>query len=523
MHFAIYGRKSVYSDKSDSISNQIKMCKEYINFKFQGQVESITEYTDDGLTGANTNRPQLKALLTDITDGLLDALVVYQLDRLSRDVKDFSNIYATLEEHRIMFISLKENIDTATPIGKAMMYVTMVFAQMERETIAARVTDNMIGLAKKGLWTGGNPPVGYIRKQIEINGKKHVTIIPDPETMNWVKWIFDTFLQNNYSLQSMETTFRHQGIKTLNGAFFSTTQLHKILTMPYCVEATPEVYDYYESLGCKMDIDSPREKWDGKHGVMIYGRSTEKYKRHTIQPKTEWIVCIGLHEPFISAKKWLAVQERFRQNTFNKKQKYDVPLLKGALYCAKCGCRMQVARKKEKNSVYSSYYCPTRPRKGKEVCDMSAVSCWKLDKKLLDVFKTIAMNPSSIAQYVAEPNDEPKSEWRNFDSEITSYKAKIARLTTFLSDVENSTAAKHIVAEIEKLDANIQALQREKEMQRVQQRRATNNQKSIEQKAADIGNLIRGLSCFTASEQNEIVRNVIKELTWDGETLFIRL
>ena len=118
MHFAIYGRKSVYSDKSDSISNQLKMCREYIDIKFHRQVESITEYTDDGLTGANTNRPQLKALLTDITDGLLDALVVYQLDRLSRDVKDFSNIYATLEEHHIMFISLKENIDT-TKIGRA--------------------------------------------------------------------------------------------------------------------------------------------------------------------------------------------------------------------------------------------------------------------------------------------------------------------------------------------------------------------------------------------------------------------
>ena len=523
MHFAIYGRKSVYSDKSDSISNQLKMCREYIDIKFHRQVESITEYTDDGLTGANTNRPQLKALLTDITDGLLDALVVYQLDRLSRDVKDFSNIYATLEEHHIMFISLKENIDTTTPIGKAMMYTTMVFAQMERETIATRITDNMIGLAKKGLWTGGNPPVGYIRKQIEIGGKKHVTIVPDPETINWVKWIFDTFLQNNYSLQNMETTFRRQGIKTLNGAFFSTTQLHKILTMPYCVEATAEVYDYYSDLGCKMDIDSPREKWDGKHGVMIYGRSTEKYKRHTVQPKSEWIVCIGLHEPFISAKKWLAVQNRFQQNIFDKKKKYDVPLLKGKLYCAKCKCRMQVARKKEKNGVYSSYYCITRLRKGKETCDMSSVSCQKLDKKILDIFKEITMNPSSITQYAVEPNCEQKSEWRNFDSEITSYKTKINRLTTLLADVENSTAAKHIVEEIEKLDANIGALQREKEMQRVQQRRTTNNQKSIEQKAADIGNLIRGLSCFTADEQNEIVKSVIKELTWDGETLFIRL
>lgn len=118
MHFAIYGRKSVYSDRSDSITNQCRMCREYIQFKFPGQDEGISEYTDEGLTGANTNRPMLKALLQDVRDGLVDAIIVYQLDRLSRDVRDFANIYATLEEKHVMFISIKENIDTATPSAR---------------------------------------------------------------------------------------------------------------------------------------------------------------------------------------------------------------------------------------------------------------------------------------------------------------------------------------------------------------------------------------------------------------------
>lgn len=523
MHFGIYGRKSVYSDKSDSISNQIRMCREYIDFKFPGQAESVTEYTDEGLTGANTNRPQLKALLKDASDGLLDALVVYQLDRLSRDVRDFANIYATLEERHIMFVSIKENIDTATPIGKAMMYVTMVFAQMERETIAARVTDNMLGLAKKGFWTGGNPPHGYVRQRIEVDGKKHVTIVPDPEASEWVRWVFDTFLKNKYSLQGMETAFRKQGIKTPNGAFFSTTQLHKILTMPYCVEATPEVYDYYSDLGCKMDADSPREKWNGEHGVIIYGRSTEKHKRHTVQPKEEWTVCIGLHKPFIPAGDWLEVQERFKKNTFNKKKKYDVPLLKGTLRCAKCGCLMQVSRKKLKNSVLSSYYCLTRSRKGVEACDMSMVKCRVLDEKVLEVFRRIEADPKAVMEYASEQEHGYQPEWRDFDSELAPYKAKIARLTAFLSEVEDSSAAKHIIAQIEELDANMEALKREETLQALEKRRTANEQQSAEQKAEDVRRLVRGLSGFTADERNEIVRGVIRELTWDGETLFLRL
>lgn len=212
MRFFSYGRKSVFSDKSDSIDNQFRMNREYCESKFSGQVDSWQQFSDEDFTGANTSRPDLQRMLSFIKGGFCDVLVVYQLDRLSRDVRDFANIYALLEEHGVMFISIKENIDTTTPIGRAMMYVTVVFAQMERETIAARVTDNMLGLAKKGYWTGGNPPVGYVRKHIVVNGKKHCSIEVDPDGARYVTQIFDTFLAYNCSLQGMETRFKNQGI-----------------------------------------------------------------------------------------------------------------------------------------------------------------------------------------------------------------------------------------------------------------------------------------------------------------------
>ena len=109
--------------------------------------------------------------------------------------------------------------------------------------------------------------------------------------------IFDTFLAYNCSLQGMETRFKNQGIRTQSGKFFSTTQLHKMLTMPYCVEATPEVYDFYAAKGCIMDPGSPREMWDGSVGVIIYGRSTEKNKKHQAQPPEKWTVCLGSTSP----------------------------------------------------------------------------------------------------------------------------------------------------------------------------------------------------------------------------------
>lgn len=522
MRFAIYGRKSIYSDRSDSIDNQFRMCQEFINFRFANKVESIEQYSDEDFTGANTKRPDLQRLLSDIQSGYINALVVYQLDRLSRDVRDFSNIYSLLEEHHVMFISIKENIDTTTPIGKAMMYVTVVFAQMERETIAARVTDNMIGLAKKGYWTAGNPPIGYIRQNIVVDGKKHVTIVPDPEGARYVEWLFNTFLENGYSLQSMETAFKNQGIRTRSGAFFSTIQLYKILTMPFCVAATSEIYDFYEAKGCQMDPGSPREMWDGSRGVMIYGRTTEKNKKHQLQPPDKWLVCLGVHKPFLSANKWLAVQARFSANKFDKTMKYDPPLLKGVLRCS-CGSIMPVSRKKKKQGVSSWYYCLKRMRQGADLCSQKQIKIELLDEKALNIFRSIEAEPSLIYKFIEKDTSTTQADVKPINTKINNCEAKIGRLAAALALAEDSTASKYIVAEMERLDLDLQALKKERNIILAENRKNKEILKSADEKALAIANFIHGLDNFTATERNEITKKIIKKCIWDGKELFVVL
>lgn len=523
MNFCSYTRKSIYSDHSDSIDNQTRMCREYIDMKFPGQVDTFIEYSDEDFTGANTNRPDLKRMLSDIKDGLYDVLVVYQLDRLSRDVRDFANIYAMLEEHGVKFISIKENIDTSTPIGRAMMYVTVVFAQMERETIAARVTDNMIGLAKKGYWVGGNPPVGYVRKRITINGKQHCTIEQDPSGVEHVKWIFSTFLENNYSLQQMETAFKRQGIKTVRGGFFSTTRLHQILSSPFYVEATPEIYDYYEKKGCQMDPGSPREKWDGTVGVMIYGRTTEKGGVHRLQKPDKWLVCLGMHEPFINAEQWLEVQDRFAKNKFDKTMKYDVPLLKGVLRCS-CKTLMGVSRKKKKYGVGSWYYCVKRTRQGPEACNSHHIKCEVLDEKMLDILRSIQKDPKTIQNYVDKNVDNQETpDPKKAASKVASCEAKIGRLASSLALAADSTAQKYIVAEMERLDLELQALKREHSIALASERRTAAEKKGTDAKVKEIIRMMDNLDSFSAKEKNEIMRDIVKECIWDGESLFITL
>ena len=521
MRFASYGRKSVFSEKSDSIDNQFRMAKEYAENHFPSKIDSFSYYSDEDFTGANTNRPDLQRLFTDIKAGLIDVLIVYQLDRLSRDVKDFANMYSVLEEHNVNFISVKEYIDTTTPIGKAMMYVTIVFAQMERETIANRVTDNMIGLVKKGYWVGGNPPKGYVRQKIEINGRKHVTIVPDPEGVSFVMNIADTFLDNHFSLQGMETYYKNKGIRTPSGAFFSTNQLYKILTMPYCVEATSEIYDFFAQKGCIMDSDSPREKWDGSHGVMIYGRTTEKNKKHQLNPPSKWIVTLGYHKPFMSSKKWLSIQNRLSQNKFDKTMKYDVPLLKGILRCS-CGSIMCVSRKKLVSGVCSHYYCLKRTRQGKSYCSTSAIKMDYLDEKVLDVFRSIQADSSLILKYAdTAPVNIPNLD--SISQKITSCEKKIRQLASSLALNENSTAAKYIISEIEHQDLELQSLKREYSAATILINQQNISAKSVKKRAEEIINLIQNFDTFTSVERNEIAKKVITSCTWDGETLSLVL
>ena len=522
MRFFCYGRKSVYSDHSDSVDNQERMCRDYVNAKFQGEVESFTCFSDEDFSGANTNRPGLKEMMRRIRNKECDALIVYQLDRLSRNVRDFSNLYAELDSLSVKFISLKENIDTATPIGRAMMYVTVIFAQMERETTAVRVLDNMRGLSKKGYWTGGNPPTGYVRKRIVEDGRKHVIIAPDPNGAEYVKRIFSDFLSMNCSLQHMETAYRDAGIRTINGKFFSTTQLYKILTMPFCVEATPEVYDYYAAKGCIMA--SPREMWDGTVGVMIYGRSTERNKKHELQPPDKWIVSLGRQEPFISASEWLEVQSRFTHNKCIKEAKWPVPLLKGVLRCGKCGTLMQVARKaRADGSRSSSYYCRKRMREGVEACDMRHIKCEILDEQVLEVFRNIAADPDLILNYVEKAKPAAGPDLDTINQKIVAQERKIEKLTASLALADGSSAARYIISEIECLDSSLSSLRQEAAAAEAYIREERAAGISAKKKAEEIRKFISGLDSFTPKERNEIVRSVVKSCTWDGETLFLLL
>ena len=173
--FAIYSRKSRFTGKGESVENQIEMCREYLRIHFgEDEAEKAVIYEDEGFSGKNLDRPQFKAMLDDIKSGKISAVVCYRLDRISRNIGDFANLITELTSLGVSFISIKEQFDTNSPMGRAMMYIASVFSQLERETIAERIRDNLHELAKTGRWLGGVTPTGYTsvgETTMNINGK----------------------------------------------------------------------------------------------------------------------------------------------------------------------------------------------------------------------------------------------------------------------------------------------------------------------------------------------------------------
>ena len=155
-NIAIYSRKSKYTGKGESIGNQIELCKEYIKLHYPevNLEEDIYIYEDEGFSGKNTQRPKFKQMMNDIRNKKISIIMCYRLDRISRNVSDFTNLIDELNSLNVSFISIRDRFDTTTPTGRAMMLMSSVFAQLEREVIAERVRDNMLELAKSGRWLG---------------------------------------------------------------------------------------------------------------------------------------------------------------------------------------------------------------------------------------------------------------------------------------------------------------------------------------------------------------------------------
>jgi DNA invertase Pin-like site-specific DNA recombinase len=188
---AIYTRKSTeegLEQEFNSLQAQREACEAYIKSQKHENWQLLpTEYDDGGYSGGNMERPALKRLLQDVQNGLVDIIVVYKIDRLTRSLMDFSKIVEVLDKHNASFVSITQHFNTTTSMGRLTLNMLLSFAQFEREVTGERIRDKISASKKKGMWMGGKPPLGYYRKDKKI--------YPDEEKAILINNIFKKYIE----------------------------------------------------------------------------------------------------------------------------------------------------------------------------------------------------------------------------------------------------------------------------------------------------------------------------------------
>ena len=228
---AIYGRQSVDKVDSISIESQIEFCQ----YETRGGVYKV--FQDKGFSGKNTDRPDFQRMMDCIRGGEVSRVIVYKLDRISRSILDFANMMEEFQKFGVEFVSCNEKFDTSTPMGRAMLNICIVFAQLERETIQMRVTDAYLSRSRKGFYMGGPIPMGFKLEPYMLDGKKTARYVVDPEPAEIIKLIYSMYAQPQTSYGDIVRYMEANGLvgipslKTAHGDGLSWETPLKTLSM----------------------------------------------------------------------------------------------------------------------------------------------------------------------------------------------------------------------------------------------------------------------------------------------------
>jgi len=423
---AIYVRQSIDKKGSLSIEGQIDICK-----KLAGEEAKV--YIDRGFSGKNTNRPAFSELIEDVKAGKVNKIYVYRLDRFSRSIADFSRVWELLSKNSVEFVSATENFDTSSPMGRAMLNIVQVFAQLERETTAERVKDNYIHRFKLGAWPGGPAPYGFDLIKTADGDKKISSLIKNDKS-EMVKYIFEEYAKSDTSLSSLAKELTKRGIHGPKREVWDNVTLSRLLHSPVYAKANQDIYFYYLALG--MRIQQPPEAFDGIHGLNIIGRrdrSQNKYNDLNGQMLT-----VSEHEGFIDPDLWLKVQYKLSSNKqISRANAGKHSWLTGILKCAKCGYALKINYAKNENR----YYLVCSGKSNFAVCDCRV----SVDLRELE---TYVANKIEKMLKESPPEEIPTS--KSFSAKILGIEQKIERLVNALAE-SSDIAVSYISRQIESL------------------------------------------------------------------------
>ncbi|MEX0050281.1 recombinase family protein, partial [Clostridium butyricum] len=530
MKAAIYTRKSKFTEEGESIENQINMC-----IKYADNILGITDYEvyeDEGFSGGNIDRPQFKKLMRDIKTKKFTHLICYRLDRISRNVADFTTTLEILNKYECSFVSIKEQFDTSSAMGRAMMNISATFAQLERETIAERIKDNLRELSKTGRWLGGPAPMGYKSIEVENNDskgksrKKHILEI-NPNEIETIKLVFKLFIKYK-SFQRVSRELEKNGIYSRSGTVFSRELVKQAISNPIYVIADKQLFEYLKSNGAELHEEN---KINGKFGAMPYNRRKEN---GSFAPISSWIVSVGDHPGIVDSATWIEcqhIQNNIKLIVSNRQCTSEHALLSGLVICGHCGASMAPRKQTNKLSngtktLYRYYTCNLK-NKSATRCDNKALNAYDAEDYVVNKIKSTTQE--DIMKLYLSSKERSDIKFNNnrtiekLKNQIKGNEKSISSLIRKVSTLDETVESQYLIQknyESEILKLSVENKQLDNKI--IELENQNENISDLRKDLSDITELYENFKKFydyteSFEDKKRLIRSVVKFVVWDSD------
>lgn len=521
---AIYSRKSKFTEKGESVENQIQICKEYA---VRLGVSDFLIYQDEGYSGKNLDRPGFSKLLNDVKNNKFSLLICYKLDRISRNVADFTSLIKELEQYSISFISVRDQFDTSTPIGRAMMYISSVFAQLERETIGERIKDNMMELSKTGRWLGGNAPLGFLSEKMcyydnNLNKKSMYNLAPVPEEINLVKLIYEKYIRLG-SIFKVVKYLNNNNIHLKKNYYADSVYVSEILHNPVYATASREIYDYFNKFGTLIFGDM-----DNIHGIIAYNK--KKHGRYK-NPESEWIIAAAAHKGIISGKAWVDVQLQNMQNKYTPPNlgSSSISILSKLLFCDICGCPMCIRYGVKRNNGTRPYYFTCSAHiLNKQQCSNKSIRLSRIESLVMDGLKEMTIDYAAVISILCnknklKKNPLPAEELLNSEKILLKNEALIKSLASESAGLspEGRKILSDKIEELNKENSKLTLVIQEMK----NKNRSSDDIKTLIDKVCNHTLSFSDVldNCRTQADKRYLINEVIEKVYWNGDTREVKI
>ncbi|MAE43984.1 MAG: resolvase [Magnetovibrio sp.] len=365
---AIYTRKSSEEGlemEFNSLDAQREACEAYVaSQKQEGWIVLPDVYDDGGVSGGTLDRPALQRLLADIEAGRIDVVVVYKIDRLSRALMDFTKLVEVFDRHSVTFVSVTQQFNTTTSMGRLTLNILLSFAQFEREVTGERIRDKIAASRKKGMWMGGHPPLGY-----DVVDRK---LVVNQEEATLVRHIFERFLHAGSATLLMNE---------LNAAGHTT------------------------------------KSWTTRNGTLRPGRPFDKGVLYKLINNRVYLgeavhkgkSYPGEHLAIIDAPIWDKVHSILSENARrrgNHVRAATPALLKGLIRCASCDRAMTPSHARKNGRRYRYYVCQSAIKNGHVSCPVRSLPAGEIEEAVLVQVRALLRAPEMVARTLESPNSD---------------------------------------------------------------------------------------------------------------------